>query len=92
MSDPSPVLDHPRVFVARVQRGLNYIRCSVFFSASISLGQRCVEYDEQINPNLCDYASYGHLTAWGRGPEQLSPRNAFLGSAKCQEHQVTQGL
>ena len=89
MSDPSPVLERPRVFVARVQRGLNYTRCSVFISASISLGP---EYDEQINPNLCDYASYGHLTAWGRGPEQLSPRNAFLGSAECQEHQVTQGL
>ena len=68
MSDPSLVLDHPRVFVARVQRGLNYTRCSVFISASISLGQRYVEYDEQINPNLCDYASYGHLTARGRGP------------------------
>ena len=73
MSDPSPVLDHPRVFVARVQRGLNYIRCSVFFSASISPRQRYAEYDEQINPNLCDYACYGHLTARGRGPEQLSP-------------------
>ena len=77
MSDPSPVLDHPRVFVARVQRGLNYTRCSVFISASISLGQRYVEYDEQINPNLCDYARYGHPTAWGRGPEQLSPRKCL---------------
>ena len=89
---PHRFLIAPRVFVARVQRGLNYIRCSVFYSASISLGQRFVEYDEQINPNLCDYAGFGHLTAWGRGPEQLSPRNAFLGSAECQEHQVAQGL
>ena len=80
------------MFAARVQRGLNYIRCSVFISASISLGQRIVEYDEQINPNLCDYASYGHLTAWGRGPEQLSPRNVFLGSTDCQKQQTAQGM
>ena len=89
---PHRFLIAPRVFVARVQRGLNYIRCSVFYSASISLGQRFVEYDEQINPNLCDYASYGHLTAWGRGPEQLSPRNVFLGSTDCQEQQTAQGM
>ena len=89
---PHRFLIAPRVFVARVQRGLNYIGCSVFISASISLGQRIVEYDEQINPNLCDYASYGHLTAWGRGPEQLSPRNAFLGSTDCQEQQTAQGM
>ena len=89
---PHRFLIVPECSLRGYQRGLNYIRCSVFYSASISLGQRFVEYDEQINPNLCDYASYGHLTAWGRGPEQLSPRNVFLGSTDCQEQQTAQGM
>ena len=46
------ILVIPRAPCARVQRGLNYIRCSAVNSASISLGQRNVEKNVQINHDL----------------------------------------
>ena len=46
------ILVIPRAPCARVLPGLNYIWCSVVISASISLGQRIVEKNVQINPNL----------------------------------------